>query len=191
MESASTFFKSYTDRLSRVLASIDVSSFERIIEQLQAARERGSIIYLAGNGGSAAVASHFANDLANLTRWNGQKPFKTICLSDNIPAITAIANDRCYEKVFSAQLTGIISKGDILIALSASGNSPNILEAVNVVKTAGAIVIGCTGFDGGKLLKLSDISFHIPTERGEYGIVEDAFSALDHSLIGYLTRALT
>ena len=151
------------------------------------ARERGSSIFFIGNGGSAATASHFANDIAIGTR-TYEKPFRAISLCDNQAVITAIANDDGYEKIFSQQLQVLLKKQDVVIAISASGNSPNLIQAIDIAKKMGAISVGISAFDGGKMKEMVDVSLHVPTEKGEYGPAEDAHMVLDHLVSSYLMR---
>jgi len=182
-----TFAESYIDYLSRVLRNIALDDIERFVDVLLSARERGSTIYFIGNGGSAATASHFANDIAVGTR-TYEKPFRVISLCDNQAVITAIANDDGYEKIFSQQLEILLKKDDVVVAISASGNSQNLLTAVDVAKRKEAITIGLTAFDGGKLRRAVDFSVHVPTEQKEYGPAEDAHMILDHLIGSYLIR---
>ena len=149
--------------------------------------ERESSIFFIGNGGSAATASHFANDMAIGTR-TYEKPFRAISLCDNQAVITAIANDDGYEKIFSQQLQVLLKKQDVVVAISASGNSPNLLDAIDTAKKMNTITVGISAFDGGKMKEMVDISVHVPTEKGEYGPAEDAHMVLDHLVSNYLMR---
>jgi len=185
--SINDFSKSYIDYLTSVLNSIALSDIEKFVEVLLEARERGSSIFFIGNGGSAATASHFANDIAIGTRTH-EKPFRAISLCDNQSVITAIANDNGYEKIFSQQLKVLLKKGDVVVAISASGNSPNLIDAIDIAKNMSAITIGISAFDGGKMKEMVDFSVHVPTERGEYGPAEDAHMILDHLVSNYLMR---
>ena len=180
------FAKRYLAYLSDLLAQLDVEAVEQIIDAFVEAGEQGRTIYFIGNGGSAATASHFANDLGIGTRAPGIKPFKAISLVDNMAVMTALANDEGYDNVFVRQLEGVLQQGDVVVALSVSGNSANVVKAVRYAKEVGALTIGCTGFDGGALREMADISLHIPTLRGEYGPVEDVFMILDHLIYSYL-----
>lgn len=180
------FATRYLAYLSELLAQLDVGVIEQIIDALVAAGDRGNAIYFIGNGGSAATASHFANDIGIGTRAPGLKPLKTISLVDNMAVMTALANDEGYANVFVRQLEGVLQPGDVVVALSASGNSANVVEAVRYAKEIGALTIGCTGFAGGALREIADISLHVPTLRGEYGPVEDVFQILDHLIYSYL-----
>ena len=180
------FAERYFSYLSEIMGRIDAAVVEQIIDALLEARERRSVIYFIGNGGSAATASHFANDLAFGVRGPGFEPFKVISLVDNVAAITALANDDGYANVFVRQLEGLLQEGDVVVALSASGNSANVIEAVRFANDRGALTISCTGFDGGALALSSDINLHVPSTRGEHGPVEDIFMILDHLIYSYL-----
>ena len=185
--SINDYSKSYIDYLTSVLNSIALSEIEKFVEVLLEARERGSSIYFIGNGGSAATASHFANDIAIGTR-TSEKPFRAISLCDNQAVITAIANDDGYEEIFSQQLQVLLKNQDVVIGISASGNSPNLLKAIDTSKKLSAITVGISAFDGGKMREMVDVSLHVPTEKGEYGPAEDAHMILDHLVSSYLMR---
>ena len=181
------YSKSYIDYLSSVLNNISLTDIEKFVEVLLEARERESSIFFIGNGGSAATASHFANDIAIGTR-TSEKPFRAISLCDNQAVITAIANDDGYKKIFSQQLQVLLKKQDVVVAISASGNSPNLLDAIDTAKKMNAITVGISAFDGGKMKEMVDVSLHVPTEKGEYGPAEDAHMVLDHLVSSYLMR---
>jgi D-sedoheptulose 7-phosphate isomerase len=168
------------------MKKIDVDVVEQIINAIIDAGNRDKAIYLIGNGGSAVTASHLARDIGIGTRSSSTKPFKAISLVDNVAVMTAIANDEDFSKVFIRQLEAVLEPGDLIFALSVSGNSPNILEAIQYARKRGAFTIGCTGFDGGELRKLVDINLHIQSPRGEYGPVEDIFMILGHLINSYL-----
>ena len=181
------YSKSYLQYLNKVLSGIALNEIEDFVKVLLEARERGSNIFFIGNGGSAATASHFANDIAIGSR-EFDKPFRVISLCDNQAVITAIANDDGYEKIFSQQLRVLLKKQDVVVSISASGNSPNLIHAINTTKKMGAISVGISAFDGGKMKDLVDFSLHVPSEKGEYGPAEDAHMVLDHLVANYLMR---
>jgi D-sedoheptulose 7-phosphate isomerase len=174
--------QSYRQRFERVLHEIDLQALERIVQQLNRARERGGTIYVAGNGGSAATASHWVNDLGKATKANGRAPMRVMSLSDNVSWLTALANDEGYERVFSGQLENFARAGDVLIVISASGNSPNLLKAVDLAAGRGVLTIGFLGFDGGALKNKVDECLWLRTEKGAYGLVESAHSLICHVL---------
>jgi len=183
----SAYISSYFKHLTQILSELDLSSIEKFIGLLLSARKEGKNVYFIGNGGSAATASHFANDLAIGTR-SKKLPFKVMSLIDNSSVITAIGNDYGYEQVFVKQLEACLGSGDLLVAISASGNSPNILKAVEYTKENNGITIGLTGFDGGELKKIVDHVIHVPTVKGDYGPVEDVHMILDHVVGNYLMQ---
>ena len=176
------FTKKYVKNLISLLKNIDIKSIKKIITTLE--KNKGKI-YIIGNGGSAATASHMVNDLGIGLKRRNIRSFDVESLNDNTPVCTAIANDIGYKNVFYMQLKKRISKNDILIAISCSGNSQNILKAVKYAKKKNATIIGLTGFDGGELKKKSDINFHVPTTKNEYGLVEDMHMILDHIIYSY------
>jgi D-sedoheptulose 7-phosphate isomerase len=183
-----SFAKKYFDYLSKLLLQIDTKSIAAFVEELESARNDGNTIFVIGNGGSAATASHLANDIGMvMVKQNENKtPFRVLSLSDNVSIMTAIANDYGYQDVFLDQLKIHFKTGDKLIAISASGNSPNLITAANWVKENGGKVIGFLGFDGGKLKDISDVSILINTPNGEYGPVEDVHIIMDHLVTSWL-----
>ncbi len=183
-----SFGEKYLNNLSKLIKVIDLDAIERIITEFEKTSINKSKIYVLGNGGSAATASHMTNDLGAGLRRRNIINLDIVSLADNTPVCTAIANDIGFENIFYMQLKGLLSKGDIIIAISCSGNSPNITKAVEYAKAEGSTIIGITGFDGGKLKKLSDISFHVQTEKDEYGLVEDIHMILDHIIYSYYTQ---
>jgi D-sedoheptulose 7-phosphate isomerase len=183
----SEFSKSYFEYLATVLNNISLNEIESFVDLLLKARERDSTIFFIGNGGSAATASHFANDISIGTR-TYEKPFRVISLCDNQAVITAIANDDGYEKIFSQQLKVLLREQDVVVSISASGNSPNLIDAINTAKDMNAITVGISAFDGGKMKDIVDYSLHVSTEKGEYGPAEDAHMVLDHLVSNYLMR---
>jgi len=176
------FVKKYINKLISTLKETDIDAVSQIVKALDNVKGR---IYIIGNGGSAATASHMVNDLGAGLKRRKIKSFDVESLSDNTPVCSALANDIGYKNIFYMQLKDKITSDDILIAISCSGNSKNIIKAVNYSKKRGAKIIGLTGFDGGKLMKKSDINFHISTADSEYGIVEDMHMILDHIIYSY------
>ena len=160
----------------------------RAAELLLDCYRRGSTVFILGNGGSAATASHFACDLAKGTQVNGMPAFRVISLNDNVPLMSAWANDTNYERIFAEQLATLVRPYDIVIAISASGNSPNILAAARTAKKSGAITLALTGQDGGKLSQLADFIIYVPSKCIEQ--VEDAHLVIAHSLCVVLREQL-
>ena len=161
-------YASARDYLERVRGLLDElpDQSDRFVDTLFRAFKEGRTIFLVGNGGSAANASHFGQDLAKgtLADLRAERRFRVISLADNIGFITALANDEGYESVFEQQLRNLARSGDLLIAISGSGNSPNILRAVEYAKSIGMTTIGVTGFDGGKLRRMADERVHVPVD---------------------------
>lgn len=181
------FAEAYIKYLQSVLQRVDTAEIGRFIETLLDARERGATIFFIGNGGSAATASHFANDLSVGTN-DYDKPFRAMSLTDNVPVITAIGNDFGYEEIFVRQLRILGKGGDVVVGISASGNSPNVLKAFDYALSAGIKTVAITAFDGGKMKTIADEGIHVPTEPKEYGPAEDAHMVLDHLVGAYLMR---
>jgi len=186
--------KDYTKQISnyieqeiQILNKLDYSAVNEVINILEMARERESTVYICGNGGSAATASHFVCDFNKGISVEKEKKYNFICLNDNTPTILAIANDCGYEEIFVQQLRGKIKKGDILFCISGSGNSRNIIKAAEYAKSLGVVVIGATGYDGGLLYKLSDYHLHAPIE--DMQIVEDIHLVFDHLMMRILAYA--
>jgi D-sedoheptulose 7-phosphate isomerase len=180
------YSKRYAYYISKLLQDLDWESIAVVIKVLQRARNKGSTIFLAGNGGSASTCSHFAEDLSWGQRQKGKKPFKIFCLTDNIPIMTAVANDEGYENIFLPQLETSFTEDDILVVISASGNSPNLIKAVRLAHDIRGMSIGIVGFDGGELKNLCRLCIHVPTMLGEYGPVEDIHLLLEHLITTYL-----
>jgi D-sedoheptulose 7-phosphate isomerase len=166
--------------------NVDLDQVERVYQALRKARDRGSMIYLAGNGGSAATASHWANDLGKGAKAAGQRPVRVISLSDNTSWLTALANDEGYDRVFAGQLDNFARPGDVLVVMSASGNSPNLLRAVELARARRLLTIAFLGFDGGALKNLVDEVLLLPTPKGAYGLVESGHDLLCHILTACL-----
>jgi len=168
----------YLRDFGRLLERVDVDALARVAGFLRAARDDGGTIYIAGNGGSAATSSHWANDLGKATKDAGRGSIRVMCLSDNTPWLTALANDEGYEHVFAGQLENFAGPGDVLVVLSASGNSPNLVRAVELANERGLVTIGLLGFDGGALKELVGECLWLPTEEGAYGLVESGHAVL-------------
>lgn len=179
----------YSAHLQSLLQKLDVKAVKLFVDALLEARERGARVFFCGNGGSASTASHFACDIAIGTR-SAHKPFKVIALTDNNAVMTAIANDFGYEHLFTKQLETVLEPGDLVVAISASGNSPNVIKALELAKSRGNKTIALTGFDGGKMRSMADIVVHTDTSKGEYGPVEDMHMFLNHLIGTYLIRVV-
>jgi D-sedoheptulose 7-phosphate isomerase len=179
----------YLEKVREMLDALAEPS-QRLIETLFEAFEAERTIFLVGNGGSAAAASHFGQDLAKgtLSSMQAKRRLRVIPLTDNIGFITALANDEGYESIFEQQLRNLARSGDVLIAISGSGNSPNVLRAVEYARSIGMRSIGVTGFDGGKLRALADESVHVPIE--DMGMTEALHGVVFHLVMAQLRTRL-
>ena len=188
MASCSEYVRAYTGRLTGLLQALDPSEAARIADILDDACRQRRTIFCIGNGGSAATASHFATDLTWGRRAKGEVPPRAISLTVNSPLTMAVANDVGYGEVFVEQLRGLFEAGDVLFAISASGNSENILKAVQYVNVHDGVSIGLVGFDGGKMKSACRTCLHVETPIGMYELVEDVHHAVCHILASYLKR---
>jgi D-sedoheptulose 7-phosphate isomerase len=174
-------FRTYLEQLVDVLGNVPAQATERLIAELERARRSRHQVFLFGNGGSAATASHIANDLAKGISAPGAPKLRVIALTDCIPLITAWANDLAYEGIFAEQLDNLVESGDVVIGISTSGKSLNIIRALELAKARGATTVALTGFDGGTLRGLVDVCLMIPSRRTEQ--IEDAHLAVAHACI--------
>ena len=181
--------KAYSEEVICAIQNTDYSLLAQIAELLFRAKDRDVTIFTIGNGGSAATASHICNDLLKGCGVCGNPGYKTECLCDSTAVLTCLANDFDYESVFSIQLRAKAHAGDILIAYSGSGNSPNIIKAVAMAKEKGMAVIGFTGRDGGKLAPMCDMALIAPTDSMEQ--IEDLHMLYVHVLSHCLQKLLT
>ncbi len=180
--------ETYLEQEIDIMKRIDVSAVNEVLNLLEAGMKREATIYVFGNGGSAATASHFQNDFNKGVSEHIDKKFRFLCLNDNIATIMAVANDIGYEEVFRFQLQGKIKKGDILMAISGSGNSPNVINAVEYGKKQGCKVVGLTGYSGGRLKELSDISLHVPINSMQ--ITEDVHMIFNHLMMSVFYKSM-
>ncbi|HIH13204.1 MAG: hypothetical protein A3C43_05910 [Candidatus Schekmanbacteria bacterium RIFCSPHIGHO2_02_FULL_38_11] len=186
------FAEGYYNYLHKLLHTIDIKAIAAFAKEMERARTENKTVFFVGNGGSAATASHMANDFGMdiLKKTGGNLPFRAMALTDNAAVMLAIANDEGYERLFVNQLRVHYRTGDSLVAISASGNSPNVVAAAEWVKDQGGKVISLVGFDGGKLKDISDVTIHAKSEKGEYGPVEDVHMILNHMITSFLMLAL-
>ena len=184
--------KNYFDQVKQTLDEILHQDIEKIVKIIHQAYLKRKHIFIMGNGGSATTASHFACDLGKGTlspRDNQKiKRFKVTSLTDNVAMMTAWSNDFSYDHVFSEQLKNLISRGDVVIGLSVSGNSPNVLNAIELAKRHKATTIGLTGFDGGKLAQISDLA--IVVKINKYDVAEDVHLILTHMITRYFLEKI-
>jgi len=178
----------YLSQLKGLLNVFPHEKFEEIGKALMYAYEEGKQVFIMGNGGSGATASHFVCDINKGTCLELEKKFKVICLNDNIPSILAYANDLSYKEIFVEQLKNFLQPGDIVIGISGSGNSENVIRAISYAKSKGAKTIGLSGFNGGRLSQLVDIPFVV--EINDMQKVEDVHMIVVHMLMQYLCAAL-
>ena len=171
----------YIALLQQTIDQLPKEKILKVIDLLHSARFSGRQVFIMGNGGSASTASHFVCDLSKNTRSEGWPRYKVIGLSDNMAVFSAYANDEGYENVFCEQLANLLLPDDIVIAISASGNSRNVVNAIQYAKSQNAFTIGFTGFDGGTLGTLVDINLHIDSNIIEH--VEDLHMVLEHMII--------
>jgi len=173
----------YLDALKQAIASINTADVDQVIEILAQAKEEGKTIFVIGNGGSAATSSHFVTDMAKGAYNDNMKNFAAISLCDNASIITALGNDFSYDDIFVGQLRAYFKPGDIVLAISASGNSPNVIKAVEYANRNHGFTIGLCGFKGGKLNQIARKSVYIPLEH--YGLVEDSHIIVCHIVAYY------
>src|SRR6266487_525597 len=171
----------YAKALQETINQLPKEEIVRAMELLHRVRLGGRQVFIMGNGGSASTATHFVCDLAKNTRKEGLPHYKVIGLSDNMAIFLAYANDEGYENVFAQQLANLVMPEDIVIAISASGNSRNVLNAVLLAKRANATTIGFTGFNGGSLASMVDINIHVNSNIIEH--VEDIHLMLEHMIV--------
>lgn len=184
------FIKNYFEELKNTMDEISMQDIKKVTNVLYDAYKKNKYVFIIGNGGSASLASHFACDLGKGTLQRvydeKEKRFKVISLTDNVAHLTALGNDLGYDNIFSQQLKNLINHGDILIAITGSGNSKNILKAVELASRSGATTIGFLGFDGGKLKNMVDYYIHVSSNH--YGRIEDLHLVLTHLISSYLAK---
>ena len=180
--------KDYIRIETEVLSKLEVEAINDALNLLYDTLQKEGNVYIFGNGGSSATASHFQNDFNKGISEHTQKKFRFQCLNDNIATLMAVANDIGFEEVFRFQLMGKLKPEDIVIAISGSGNSENVIRAVEYAKEQNCKVIGLTGYTGGKLRELSDISLHVPVNSMQ--ITEDLHMVLDHLMMSVVYKTL-
>jgi D-sedoheptulose 7-phosphate isomerase len=173
-------FSGYFNRLKETLDRLDLNTIQKIVDLLLQCREDGHTMYIFGNGGSAANASHIAGDFLKGISYGMDKRFKVLCLNDNIAGTTAITNDLSYDEVFIEQLRTFMTPGDIVIGISGSGNSENIVKAVKWARENGANTIALCGYKGGRLGQIAETVMHVPVEDME--ITEDIHTMIFHCI---------
>lgn len=183
--------KEYFGIYQEVIANLPHEKIDEVIDALMDAYEHGKNVFIFGNGGSAALASHFACDLGKGTAigTNGHKRFRVLSLTDNVPLMTAWANDSCFDQIFAEQLQNFLSGGDVAFAISGSGNSPNVLLALQFARNHQARTIGLTGFEGGKMKSLCDICVVLPSNNMQ--IVEDFQLSVTHAIFSVIRQRIS
>ena len=182
------YLQDYVGRLTEILNKIDPEKLGQVVTTFIEAFKSGNTIYVVGNGGSAATASHMQADFRFFVRYFSKFRPKIIALTDNVPMITAIGNDNNFEDVFVEQMRGQFVAGDVLIAISASGNSPNLVKAAEYANELGGKTIAFVGFLGGKLNEISTVPLYTPNPKGDYGPIEDVHMILNHIIVNYLSK---
>jgi len=172
------YIQCYLEDLNQTLSRLPEDRIRQVVQTLHEARLNNRQIFIMGNGGSASTASHFVCDLGKNTRVKGMPNIRVMGLTDNMALFSALANDEGYENVFSQQLANFVCPEDVVVGISASGNSPNVLNAVQLAKNMGAVTVGLTGFDGGRLNPMVDIPVHVDSHLIEH--VEDIHLMLEH-----------
>lgn len=180
-----TYAEEYFRKLREGLDCLDLKALEDVVTVLAQARDKGRQVFVFGNGGSAATACHFANDLNKLASAGRKKKFRTIALTENVSLVTAWANDSSYVDIFSQQLDNLLNEEDIVIGISGSGNSENVIQALQLASERGATTIGFLGFDGGRMSDV--VHYSLWFQEDHYGRVEDAHNILCH-MIAYILR---
>ena len=184
-----TFLNDYAKQVADQLLRTNFGTLAAIADVIFQTKKSGARIYIAGNGGSAATASHMANDLVKGARVKDHTGFRAICLNDSTPIVTCLANDFSYEDIYSIQLQTFADKGDVFIVYSGSGNSPNIVSGVRTARELGLTTVAFTGRDGGKIRDLCDYVLIAPTESMEQ--LEDMHMLYEHALVTVLREQLT
>jgi len=185
------FAQDYVSRLINLLGRIDLPAVADVIDLFREARNKGNTLFFLGNGGSAATAEHFANDLAMTASPHGAIPFRAISLASNVALLSCIANDFGYEEVFYRQLRNLMRPGDVVVGISASGNSLNAIKALEYAASNGATPVAIVGFDGGRMKHMAKHVIHIENRPGDYGPVEDIHIVLDHLITQYFATIRT
>jgi D-sedoheptulose 7-phosphate isomerase len=182
------FALNYISELKRTLETIPLDGFEKIVNLIMGAYQDGRLIFVMGNGGSGATASHFASDINKGVCFDLEKRFKVICLNDNVPTMLAYANDVSYEDIFIEQLKNFMESDDVVIGISASGNSKNVLKAVEYARSKSVRTIGLAGFDGGRLAGIVDVPLVVKSEDMQK--VEDTHLILMHMVMQIVHQRL-
>ncbi len=188
MENRRNHIESYLTQLRSVLDGLDLAQVEAVLEVFEKAYRDDRTVFICGNGGSASTAGHWVCDFSKGTNRDGARRFRMYCLSDNLAMLTAYGNDVNYESIFAEPVRTYARPGDVVVLLTASGNSPNVLAAAKAAREAGAITVGLIGFGGGKLSSIVD--YQVTVQCREYGPVEDLHLILDHIISLYVRKVI-
>lgn len=180
--------RDHFDSVNVALGAVPLEAIERVVDIIVEAHRTRRHLYIIGNGGSASTATHFACDLGKATIIDGRARLRVTSLTDNVALLTAWANDTSYERVFAEQLTNLLNPGDIVIAVSSSGNSPNVLAAIDVARALGAVTVALVGFSGGRLLEMVDAAIHVAVH--DYEVTEGCHLVLEHAITNSVRRRL-
>lgn len=181
-------FTAYFDKVAATLKKLDQEVLDKLVQIILDCRDRGNTIYIFGNGGSAATASHIAGDFLKGISYQLDKRFRVVCLSDNIPGTSAISNDLSYDEVFIESLKTFLNKDDVVIGISGSGNSVNVVKAMQYASTAQAKTIAICGYNGGKIKDIADLAVHTPVDDME--VTEDIHLIIFHAIKQIINRKL-
>jgi D-sedoheptulose 7-phosphate isomerase len=181
-------YTAYFERLKNTLDRLNTKPVEKVVDILLKCRDEGGTMYIFGNGGSAANASHIAGDFLKGISYGMEKRFKTHCLNDNIAGTTAITNDLSFDDVFIEQLKTYLSPGDVVIGISGSGNSENVVKAVSWARENGATTVALVGYKGGRLTRTAEIVIHVPVDDME--ITEDVHTIIFHTIKQEINRRI-
>lgn len=182
------YFSDYRERLNNLMDLVDINDLEKVVTAMITAFKNGKTVYVCGNGGSAATASHIQADFSFFVRYFTKFRPKVRALTDNAAIITAVGNDTSYNDIFIEQLRGHFEQGDAIICISASGNSENVIRAAQYANENGGTSIGFVGFTGGKLKEICTYSLYTPNPKGDYGPIEDLHMIYDHLIVNYLSK---
>jgi len=186
--SLENYFNDYKSRLNKIIDQVNFDDLEQVVTTLITAFKHGKTVYVCGNGGSAATASHMQADFTFFVRYFSKFRPNYIALTDNVPIMTAVGNDTSFHDIFKEQLRGKFQKDDVLICISASGNSENLIRAAEYANEKEGHTIAFVGFAGGKLNEVSKISLYTPNPKGDYGPIEDIHMIFNHVIVNYLSK---
>jgi len=185
--SSENYAEQYVSHMTEVLQSLDTKTVAEVTALIEKTAADNQTFFVVANGGSAAVSTHWVNDLSANTVVDGQPGFRVISLTDNASSLTAIGNDASFDEIFTIQLKANMRPGDVVLLMSVSGNSPNLVSAAKYANENGATTIACTGMEGGALKELAHHCIHTPSTKDEYGPIEDIFSIIMHIVQSYIS----